>query len=103
MRHVSYMLLLERSTNSQRLWVYRIKGVGRQNLLVVRYSQLLSHVLTYRDVSYINVKRNNRTIGPATRCDEIDHFAAIWRVLEASQPIAGLSFKIAAVWPVCYP
>ena len=44
--------------------------------------------------------------GPATRCDEIDHFAAILRVLGAcspSQPIAGLSLKIAAVWPVSYP
>ena len=34
-------------------------------------------------------------IGPATRCDEIGHFAAILRVLEASQPIADLSLKIA--------
>ena len=28
-------------------------------------------------------------VGPATQCDEIDHFAAILRVLEASQPISG--------------
>ena len=27
-------------------------------------------------------------IGPATRCDEIEHFAAILLLLEASQPIA---------------
>ena len=28
------------------------------------------------------------TIGPATRCGKIDHFAAILKVLEASQSIA---------------
>ena len=42
-------------------------------------------------------------LGLATRCDEIDHFAAILRVLEASQTIAGISLKIAAVWPVTFP
>ena len=46
-----------------------------------------------------------KPIGPATRCDEIDHFAAILRVLGASQPIAAHRrsiLKITAVWPVSY-
>ena len=43
------------------------------------------------------------SIGPATRCDEMRHFAAILKLLEPSQPIAGISCKIAAVWPVSYP
>ena len=30
----------------------------------------------------------NIPLGPATRCDEMDHFAAILRDLGASQPIA---------------
>ena len=30
----------------------------------------------------------SHTIGPATRCDEMNHFVVIFRVLEASQPIA---------------
>ena len=38
----------------------------------------------------------------ATRCDEIEHFAAILTFLEASQAIACVSLKIAAVWPVGY-
>ena len=31
------------------------------------------------------------TIGPATRCDEIEDFAAILRILEAAKAIAGPS------------
>ena len=42
-------------------------------------------------------------IGPATRCDEMDHLATILRVLEPSQLIADFFLKIAAVWPVSYP
>ena len=41
--------------------------------------------------------------GPATRCDEMDHLAAILRILEPSQPITDFFLKIAAVWPVSYP
>ena len=44
-------------------------------------------------------------IGPATRCDKTGHISVIlgfWKHRRPSQTIAGVSSKIAAVWPVSY-
>ena len=54
-------------------------------------------------MAFIGVNyRCDTAIGPATHCDEMGCFPTILRVLEASQTIAGISLKIAAVWPVSF-
>ena len=77
-------------------WVKDIRHQETQSVL--RESGLAEMYLTasafVHGISFI--------LGPATRCDKIDHFAAILRVLEGLQPIADFSLKIAAVWPVSY-
>ena len=69
----------QRKRSTQREWLCAVEY--RLNLNVICGS-LISHTLQYCTPAM------GRSKGPATRCDEIDHFAAILMVLEASQTTA---------------
>ena len=52
-----------------------------------------------------SVEIGYKSIGPATRCNEMGGFPAILRFSKhrrPSQTIAGVPSKIVAVWPVSY-